>query len=598
MKKKIASCLLVLLCVCMLQTGCKPKDTTTSSGTNSEQTGEFESIPSDNGTESEETEDPTASEEQSASTSGTSSKSSVNSNHTTTKPSASGQDIWKKYSPAITLKMVRSTDDIIENTLNQLGETIGSNRWLKLYQDKLGVNIKYDWVAKGNDGYATKLNLSIASKQLPDVFSVTPLQMQQLAAAGLIEDLTTVYQDYASTLTKQTMDEAGTDAFEAATIRGKLMGLPCTTDPSGDAPMLWIRKDWLDNLGLSVPKTMDELCNVIKRFTTDDPDKNGKADTFGFATYKGLWGTVSGLEGFFAGFHSYPRIWQEDASGNLAYGAIQPEAKAALKKLNELYKSGYMPIDFGVYDAGVITELITSGKVGIQYGSHWNSVWPLNLCKEKDSKANWIALPLLSADNKPAKSTFVMAASSWFVVKKGYKNPEALVKIFNTFIDTNWGENNQWNKYYLDGKVEGVWKLSPIFPSVTDQNIQDYKQLEQARQTNDYSKLGGSAKGIQAMLDAKDWGWTAVYGSGGSMGVLQGYKEGKKYVKDKFVTAPTPTMVTKLNTLSQMQNETYVKIIMGSAPLSEFDTFVANWKKAGGDKMTKEVNEWYKSTKR
>ena len=79
--------------------------------------------------------------------------------------------------------MARSTDDIIENTLNQLGETIGSNRWLKLYQDKLGVNIKYDWVAKGNDGYATKLNLSIASKQLLDVFNVTPLQMQQLAAA-------------------------------------------------------------------------------------------------------------------------------------------------------------------------------------------------------------------------------------------------------------------------------------------------------------------------------------------------------------------------------------------------------------------------------
>ena len=90
MKKKFASFLLVLLCVCMLQTGCMPKDTTTSSGTNSEQTGEFESIPSDNGIESEGTEDPTASEEQSASTSGTSSKSSVNSNQTTTKPSASG----------------------------------------------------------------------------------------------------------------------------------------------------------------------------------------------------------------------------------------------------------------------------------------------------------------------------------------------------------------------------------------------------------------------------------------------------------------------------------------------------------------------------
>jgi len=518
-------------------------------------------------------------------------------------PEAGGEksadvDAEGKYTPEITIKMGRSTDDVIETTLSQMNnETIGDNRWLSLYKEKLGINIKYDWVVKGLDGYATKLNLSISSRQLPDIFSVNPLQLSQLAAAGVIEDLTDVYDKYAADLTKRTLDKAGADVFKPSTVNGKLMGLPNTIDPSVDAPMMWIRKDWLDNLGLKVPTTMEELDVVIEKFANDDPDRNGQNDTYGFSTYKGLWGAIAGLDGYFASFGSYPRIWQEDANGNLVYGGVAPEAKTALAKMREYYEKGFMPIDFGVYDGGAITELITSGKVGVQFGSHWNSVYPLNLSKEKDAKADWIAVTIPTATGQPAKSIFTTAASSWYVVKKGFKNPEALVKVFNTFIETNWGETQQWGKYYLDGSIEGVWKLSPIFPSVTDQNITDFKQLEEARKSGDYGKLGDSAKGIQAMIDNNNWGWNAVYGSGGSMGVLAQYADDEQYVTDKFTGAPTPTMVAKLNTLVQMQNETYAKIIMGAAPLSDFDKFVESFNKAGGEKMTQEVNDWYKSNK-
>ncbi|HEY4431065.1 MAG TPA: hypothetical protein VGN87_08495 [Paenibacillus sp.] len=39
--------------------------------------------------------------------------------------------------------------------------------------------------------------------------------------------------------------------------------------------------------------------------------------------------------------------------------------------------------------------------------------------------------------------------------------------------------------------------------------------------------------------------------------------------------------------------QTYSKIIYGQSPIEEFDTMVANWKKSGGDEITKEVNDWY-----
>jgi len=69
----------------------------------------------------------------------------------------------------------------------------------------------------------------------------------------------------------------------------------------------------------------------------------------------------------------------------------------------------------------------------------------------------------------------------------------------------------------------------------------------------------------------------------------------KLYKYNEFYGAPTQTMIDKGATLAKMQNETFLKIIMGKAPIEEFDAFVDQWKRLGGDQITKEVNEWYES---
>ncbi|MNW15606.1 hypothetical protein D3C71_2141640 [compost metagenome] len=60
---------------------------------------------------------------------------------------------------------------------------------------------------------------------------------------------------------------------------------------------------------------------------------------------------------------------------------------------------------------------------------------------------------------------------------------------------------------------------------------------------------------------------------------------------NEFIYAPTKTMNSKSATLDKLRSETFVKIIYGSLPVDDFDKFVANWKKLGGDEITKEVNE-------
>ena len=66
---------------------------------------------------------------------------------------------------------------------------------------------------------------------------------------------------------------------------GDLMATPAPNLTAGGANVMWTRQDWLDALGLDVPRTWDELAEVAKAFVTRDPDGNGENDTIGCLLY-------------------------------------------------------------------------------------------------------------------------------------------------------------------------------------------------------------------------------------------------------------------------------------------------------------------------
>ena len=70
------------------------------------------------------------------------------------------------------------------------------------------------------------------------------------------------------------------------------------------------------------------------------------------------------------------------------------------------------------------------------------------------------------------------------------------------------------------------------------------------------------------------------------------------YVKNNMIAlngfygSPTPSMISYQSSLNSLRDEVFTKIIMGASPLSDFDVFVQNWRRQGGDAITREVNEW------
>lgn len=518
-------------------------------------------------------------------------------------------DPFGKYDPPVDVTFVRSIDnDLATNILPRTpDETIEKNRWLDLYKEELGINISYDWTVMGgynDDQYRQKINVTLAGGDLPDIITVHAAQLKQLADAGQIEDMTQYWEDYAADLTKAIYSEEGPGVLDSARFDGKLMAIPNAEASIESAHFLWIRKDWLDKLGLEPPTNMEELLAISEAFTKQDPDGNGVDDTFGIAVQKNLYGGVMALDGFFAGFHAYPNFWLEK-DGELVYGSILPEMKDALAQLAKMYANGELDQEFGVKDGGKVAETIAAGKVGIDFGEQWNPMYPMISNFYNDPEADWTGYPLVSVDENLVKVPLNFRTYLYFAVRKGFAHPELVVKMVNMHLEKNWGETNDFGYYYMpqeNGNV-GVWKFSPVTPFPPYKNYNAFQAIQAARAAGDLSTLVGEPKVISENVtaynagDHTQWGWEKIYGVGGVYNVMEGYIANDQLMVEAFVGAPTPTMVERRSTLEKLENEVFVRIIMGASPVDDFDKFVEDWLKLGGEAMTNEVNDWYEGVK-
>ncbi len=512
-----------------------------------------------------------------------------------------------KYEPPINVSFVRAVDDDMSTNIlpKTPGETVESNRWLDAYRDDLGINITYDWTVKGGyteDTYKQKMNLTLSSGDLPDVIKVDAITLKQLAESGEIEDLSDVWEEYASDFAKETYAGEGDSVLNSAKIDGRLMAIPEMDSSLESAQYVWIRQDWLDNLGLEGPKTMQDLLKISEAFTNKDPDNNGEDDTYGLVLTKDFYSGWGGSEGFFAGYHAYPNMWI-DKDGKLEYGSVQPEVKTALSALAQMYQNGEIDKEFGIKEGSIVAELVAAGKAGINFGEQWNPMYPLISNYNNDENADWVSYPLVSIDAEQAKVPLKFRTQLYYAVRKGFDYPEVPVKMVNKFLETNWGEDSDFGYYYMPQEIEnvGVWKFSPVTPHQATKNLDVYNAIDEARKNGTQAELEGEAKVVNENVenflagDKLQWGWEKIYGVNGAFKIMQEYKANDLLLYDSFVGSPTKTMIDKRATLEKMEKEVFIKIIMGEAPIDDFDKFVEDYYTLGGEQITKEVNDWKNS---
>lgn len=495
------------------------------------------------------------------------------------------EDIWEPYEEEVTLTTVLAENSAIRW---EEGDNYDNNPWYREYKDRFNVQVKNEWVS--ND-YNTKLNLTIAEGNLPDVFTVNAQQLEELQEADLIWDLSEIWEENASDLLKEYMAK-NEGTFETAKFEGKLYGVPQLSLGAVDQiPVMWVKKDWKAESGIDEIKTIEEFEKMAKAMK----DKHGK-----FAITE--TSDLAGMKAMAPGWGAYPGLWIEK-DGMIEYGSVQEEMKDVLKTYAKWYKEGLLDPEFTITDGDKMFQKVLNQEAGISPFTTW-FVWGVGpgSIEEFGVEGTFDAYPMPTVTGEDAKVGIEFANYGYNVISKDCKNPEAAIRLMNYYAYMVSGEGDEDPEL-----VKSLFNMNTIPYSFrvfnTDTEYNRYKKIQSGLPQG--SKADTSTWGQDAEQYAKCMMVIEDNNPDGGGEYLQYGKEKCSaevavdiidkglLIEDKLWGPPTETLGKSGSTLDDILIEGFTKIIVGEKPIEYFDTLVANWEKAGGEQATKEVNEKY-----
>ncbi len=214
-----------------------------------------------------------------------------------------------------------------------------------------------------SDGGDAKLNAMIASGEMPDIIQAYWGPSNSVAKQLVDQDILVPIDDYVgeNAYLNEYLTE---DEWVYLTFNGQKYAV-AQPRPFSNWQTIWIRQDWLDNLGLSMPTTIEELSDVALAFTTQDPDGNGQDDTYGFTARSNF----DQMQSFFAPFGAWPgqnHMLIED--NQVVFDAFSPYAKDALTWWNAQIEAGVVDPDWTANTFEAWRQTVAQGKVGIVTG--------------------------------------------------------------------------------------------------------------------------------------------------------------------------------------------------------------------------------------
>ncbi len=219
-----------------------------------------------------------------------------------------------------------------------MGDSFTKNQWLIDLEKK--TNVTAQWQVQSLNDWNEQKAILLASSELPEVIiGGQTFNDNDIASNNeLFVELTDLIKNKMPNLTNAMSVIPGLKKV-ITSPEGKIYSLPknlpCRPQTCGQ-PI--INKKWLDNLGLQVPTTIDELYSVLKAFK--EKDANGNGDPNDEIPYSGAKDVTMDLLNPFGitDLNGSHMIIKDD--GSLAYFPVTEQYKDGLKWLNKLYAEG------------------------------------------------------------------------------------------------------------------------------------------------------------------------------------------------------------------------------------------------------------------
>lgn len=478
------------------------------------------------------------------------------------------------------------------------GNTYEDNAYTRYLRKML--NIQNESVhMEREERYDEYVNILVKDHTLPDVLVVSDREtLHELVENDLVEDLTDVYASCTSPRIKEMYDSYGGELLEGGMFDGRLMAIPETVIDHGPC-LLWLRKDWMEELDLAKPKTLEEAFTIIEEFKKNRMGTEPGEEPIGLLCDTSLVGTTStnySVEPVFDSFGAFPQRWIMDEYGGVVYGSVTGETKEALGYLNQLYERGILDTDFALRAQNNLRDIVVEGKCGAFFGLWWTPNNPLMDTYDRDGTAEWEPYYLTEDALNGSQRFTTFRDNKYVVVRKGYEHPEIVMKIISVLFDYTRYEAKDADEVnsYFALNVDPTAR--PLVINV-DYYEATYKVTENIRKALNGKISVNSLSAIEKSyydacsnylegrnVTAEDW---AAYKSRiSAVGLLidGDYKLPiRKYLEDTDGEIP--------EALKTLEKNTFIQIIMGKKPLDYFDEFVELWYEQGGKELTEQVRE-------
>ena len=221
-------------------------------------------------------------------------------------------------------------------------------------------NIDFEFDNPPQENYTERLNLVMMETELPDVIMEIPVtDVLKYGETGVILPLNDYIENSMPNL-KAEMDKRD-DVEKALTYSdGNIYYLPMLDEtPSGNIPYI-VRTDWLDQLGLERPVTIEDWENYWSLVKTTDLNGNGKNDEIPFSAYE-----IERLRNFCTAWGVLDDFYTDPTDGGkVHYGPIEDKYKEALVWMNDMWNKGYIDQEIITTDYSAFSAKLAQNIVG------------------------------------------------------------------------------------------------------------------------------------------------------------------------------------------------------------------------------------------
>lgn len=446
------------------------------------------------------------------------------------------------------------------------------NPLMQKISEYTGSEVKVTWVPQS--AYSEKLNTLIASKDLPQITTI-----REVKSAGFVNAVRSgMFWDVGPYLDQfPNLSQIDKTVLKNVQIDGQQVLIPKVREISREGGI--IRQDWLEAVGMEMPATIEELYDVLYAFTYNDPDQNGKNDTYGFSLKYNALPRFSTLLSIYMGG---PNTWGIDEAGNVAPEFYYDTYTKSLTWFRQAYSEGLFNQDFPICKDEM--QNFTSGAAGMLFlGNLEDAATRVTDLTAVYPNATTDIFQLLKAEpDAPYHITGYQGYTGGLAFSKtAVKTEEELLKLL-AFLDKlgdpemadgmNWGIEGE-SYTVKDGGVEQTKEQSEIYA----------RKYNDIRQITPFYTTQNLAANNQPDLNQK---------------IIRLMNENARYaVHNVVLPFISDTNVETGGDLENQINDAKIKYVIGELDLDGWKAAIEDWKAAGGEQIIKEYSEQYKAGK-